>query len=1061
MLSHFFIDRPIFSSVIAVLTVLLGAVSLPLLPIEQYPEIAPPVVQVRAQFPGADPQTLVDSVSSPLEQQINGVEQMIYLKSSSASDGTVSIDATFELGTDPDMAAVRVQNRVTAAEPSLPEEVSRLGVTVRKRSPSLTMVVSLVSPDDSLGPLYLSNYATLYVKDVLARVAGVGEVQGFGAKAFAMRIWLDPEKLAARNLTTLDVIGALREQNVQVAAGRIGQEPTPDDSGFDLSVQTEGRLNSVEAFEHVILKVGEDRRVVRVKDVARVELGAQSYDSSAYLNGEPAATLGIFQSPGSNAIDVADGVREAMRELSADYPPGLEHRVTFDFTTFVRASIEEVVKTLLIAALLVSLVTFIFLQDWRATLVPIITIPIALIGTFLFMMLFGFSLNMLTLFGLILAIGIVVDDAIVVVENTSRRIEAGEPPRQAARGAMSEITGALVATTLVVMAVFIPAASLSGMTGVLYRQFAVTIAIATALSTVNALTLSPALCALLLRPTREKKKFVLFRLFDRSLDALRSLYIALVGRGVRLSALAVIVFAGLLALTGWRLQATPTSFIPPDDMGYFFINVQLPDAAKLGRTERVVDEVEGIARDTPGVADIVTITGYSLLTGVSAPNSATGIVVLKPWDERPNAFTLLFQMMRPLWSIQDADVFAFPPPPVMGLGSAGGFAYELQDRVNAGMPALQNAADRVLAAIEEDPVLTRGFSAFRAAVPQLFLDVDRTKVKRLGVPLADVHQTLQTNLGGSYVNDFNRFGRVFRVYAQADARFRSEARDLGLLQVRNDEGRTLPLDTFVRPRDTAGPAAITRYNLFPSASILGQAAPGYSSGEAIARMRELSRSVLPPGLGYEWTGVSFQELEAGNVAPIAFTLGFIVVFLVLAAQYESWKLPLAILATVPMGVLGALLAINAIGISNNIYVQVGFILLISLVAKNAILIVEFAADLVRKGRTPREAAIDAANLRFRPILMTAFSFVLGTLPLLTAVGAGMVSRRSLGTAVFFGMLFATVVGIVLVPIAFTLLTRGGNRPSAIAASESADADARGADPSSSSPPSPPSPSGPE
>ncbi|MEM8738448.1 MAG: multidrug efflux RND transporter permease subunit [Planctomycetota bacterium] len=1050
MISRFFIDRPVFAAVVAILMMLIGGVSVMVLPVEQYPEIAPPVVQVTTAYPGADAQTLVDTVTAPLEQAINGTEGMIYMRSTSTSEGTVTIDVTFELGTDPDLASVYTQNSVSTAEPRLPPEVTRQGVQTQKRSTSLLMVVSVIAktgPDgEPLNPdlddLYLSNYTEIYIRDRLARVPGVGEVFIFGGKPFAMRIWIDPEKLATRDLTTVDLLEALRSQNIQVSGGQIGQEPTPNDNGFQYTVTTQGRLDSAEQFADIVVKVGEDQRVVRVGDVARVELSSQSYSGNAEVNGRPASTMGIYQLPGSNAVAVADGVTAALEELAERFPPDIDYQITFNYTDFVKASISEVITTLFIASALVFLVTLVFLQDWRATLVPTVTIPVSLLATFGVLLAFGYSLNMLTLFGLILAIGIVVDDAIVVVENTARNIdEKNLGAKEAARQAMDEVGGALIATTLVVLAVFIPAALLGGLTGVLYRQFAITIAVATCFSTLNALTLSPALCGLLLRPSR-KTRFAPFKWFNQTLDGSRGGYLWLVTRGVRFSAVVVLLFVGIVVATGLIYQRTPTGFIPPDDQGFFFINIQLPDAAKLARTDAVLDQVEAAAMSIPGVTDVVSVSGFSLLTGAQASNYGLGVVVLDDWAQRPPVGDVIAELSEDFANIPEAIIFAFPPPPIQGLGSSGGFQYQLQDQSDAGVAALQDAADTLINAAEDDPELTRMFSGFRARVPQLYVDIDRVQAQKLGVPMGVVFDTLSTNLGSSYVNDFNYFGRVFRVYAQAEAQFRGEPEDITLLKVRNNNGDTLPLDAVATVQDTVGPAAIVRYNLFPSASISGEAAPGLSSGAAIAKMTELSASILPAGFGFEWTGQTYQELKAGSQAPIAFAMGLLVVFLVLAAQYESWTTPISILLTVPLGVFGALLGVNAMGLDNNIYTQVGFVLLIALVAKNAILIVEFARDLrLNQGRSIRDAALEAAKLRFRPILMTAFSFVLGTVPLVVATGAGAASRQSLGTAVFFGMLLATVVGVVFVPVFFYLIQStseklGGGPPAAAAQSPS-------------------------
>ncbi|MEM1098616.1 MAG: multidrug efflux RND transporter permease subunit [Planctomycetota bacterium] len=1035
-MSRFFIDRPVFATVVALIMVLVGGISVFVLPIEQYPEIAPPVVQVSTSYPGADAQTLVDTVTAPLEQEINGVEGMIYMKSTSTSQGTVTIDVTFELGTDPDLASVYTQNRVAIAEPRLPSEVTRQGVQTKKRSTSLLMVISVKAAEDEQGnpinpdvdDLYLSNYVEVYIKDRLARVPGVGEVFIFGGKPFSMRVWVDPEKLAARNLTTTDLLDALRSQNVQVSGGQVGQEPATTESGFQLTVTTQGRLNSVKQFEDIIVKVGEEQRVVRVGDVARVELSAQDYAWDSEINGKPAATLGIYQLPGSNAVAVADGIRAAMSDLSADFPEDITYQVTFDFTDFVRASIEEVVTTLFITATLVFLITFLFLQDWRATMIPTITIPVSLLATFGVLLASGFTLNMLTLFGIILAVGIVVDDAIVVVENTTRNIdEKGLDAKEAARQAMDEVSGALVATTLVVLAVFIPTALLGGMTGVLYQQFAITIAVATCFSTVNALTLSPALCGLLLRQSKETR-FPLFKLFNVTLDATRSGYLWLVGKALRLSLVVILLFAGVCAGTVVMQRNTPTGFIPPDDMGYFFINAQLPDASKLARTRGVMDQVEDIVLNTEGVTDIVTVNGYSLLTASQGPNFGMGVVILDSWDNRAHVNQIVGQVGAKLAQIPEGIAFPFTPPPIQGLGTAGGFEYQLQDRANSGVEALQDAADTMVVQAGQNPELTQMFTGFRARVPQIFVDIDRVKAQRLGVPLSVIFDTMATNLGSSYVNDFNYFGRVYRVYAQAEAQFRTRAADILQLKVRNQAGQTLPLDAVATVEDTVGPASIVRYNLYPSASITGQGAPGVSSGDAIGVMQQLSDQILPAGFGYEWTGQTYQELQAGSQTAIAFVMAFVVVFLVLAAQYESWTTPITILLTVPLGVFGALMGVNAMGLDSNVYTQVGFVLLISLVAKNAILIVEFARDLrMSRGMAASEAAAEAAKLRFRPILMTAFSFVLGTLPLLVATGAGAASRRSLGTAVFFGMLLATIVGLLLTPSFYAMIERTRDR----------------------------------
>lgn len=1032
MISGFFIDRPVFSTVTALIMVLAGVIALPLLPIEQYPDIAPPNVQISTSYPGANPTTIVDTVTAPIEQAVNGVEGMIYMKSTTDQSGRVAINVTFELGTDPDQAVVYTQNRVASAEARLPQEVRSRGVTVSKKSPSLLMVTTLYSPDSSFNYLALSNYATLYIKDELARVNGVSEVFVFGGQDYAMRIWLDPEKIASRDLTTVDVLDALRAQNVQVAAGRIGAAPAASEGAFEYTVNTDGRLQTVEQFENIILKTAEAEvddqtvtRTLRLKDVARVELGAENYDWGARLNGKPGVAMGIYQMPGSNAIEVANAVALRMEELSKAFPEGIEHDITFDSTDYVRSSVNEVVVTLFIAALLVVVITFIFLQDWRATIVPTVTIPVSLIATMGVMLVAGFSINLFTLFGMILAIGIVVDDAIVVVENTSRRISEGMAPRQAAKETMQEVSGALIATTLVVLAVFIPAAMLGGLTGVLYKQFALTIAFATCFSTVNALTLSPMLCALVLRPAKPVR-FPLFKLFNATLDGTRSGYLWMVNKGIRLAIVTLLIFGGITVASVYGFKLVPTGFLPNEDQGYFFVNVQLPDGARGERSEEVLAKVEQMALQREGVADVIGVNGFSLLSGTVSSNNAMAIVVLENWDDRDpktsDVNAIMGDLAMQFGGIREAVVFPFAPPAITGIGQAGGVEFELQDRSANGYIALQEASDAMVFAAMKDPNVARPFSGYRASTPQLYVDIDKTKAQRLGVAPQIYNDTLQTNLGGSYVNDFNYLNRVYRVFVQAESEYRDESSDILLLEVRNKQGKTLPIGTFLDVQDTAGPQAINRYNLYPSASITAQPTPGTSTGEAIGAMAALSDANLPAGFGYEWTGATYQQLQSGSAAIIAFALGILVVFLVLSAQYESWTTPISILLTIPLGILGALAGIYFRGYDINIYTQVGFILLIALVAKNAILIVEFAKQLSEEqGLSPKDAAIEAAKLRFRPILMTAFSFVAGTAPLVIAVGAGAMSRRSLGTAVFFGMIVATVVGVVFVPVFYFVI----------------------------------------
>jgi len=1029
LISRFFIDRPVFAGVVAIVMVLAGALSVLQLPVEQFPEVTPPTVQVRATYPGADARTVSETVAAPIEQEVNGVDGMLYMSSISADDGSYSLTVTFESGTDVDLAAVKVQNRLSVAEARLPEPVRAQGVSTSKQSPSLLMVIAPHATDGQYDQLYLSNYARIYMVDRLARVPGVGSVTIFGAQDYAMRVWLDPQKLAARDLTTGEVIASLREQNVQVAAGKIGQEPTPDDSGFQLTITTRGRLATAEEFADVIVKVGEGQRTVRLSDVARIELGAQSYGTFGRYNGDEAPVIGVYQLPGSNALDVSNGVRAALEELSADYPDGFAAPIFYDFTDFVRESISEVVTTLLIASLLVFLTVYVFLQDFRATLIPGVAIPVSIVGTLAVLLGLGFGLNMLTLFGLVLAIGIVVDDAIVVVENTARIIrEEGLDPKEAARQSMREITGPVIATTLVLLAVFVPTAVLPGITGQLYRQFGVTLSVATILSSVNALTLSPALCGVLLRPKeKERRRFVLFRLFNAGLERGTNAYVWTVGRSLRVSALTLVAFLAILAGVFATVRATPTGFIPLEDQKYFFVNVSLPAAAKVARTDAVLRKVEKEITDTPGVAGVVTIGGLSLLTNAAEPNSGTCVVILEDWDERTSPGTqiepLLGGLAGRLAAIPEAVVFPFRPPSIQGLGPSGGFEIQIQDRAGVGLDVLEDVAGDVVAAAGESPVLTSPFTGFSARTPQLFLDIDRTKAQRLGVSLDTIFSTLSANLGTSYVNDFNAFGRVYQVRVQSEADFRSRPEDALLLKVRDREGETLPIDSIASIRETVGPATVYRYNLYRSASINGDAAPGASTGQAIAEMERLTEQRLPDGFGYEWTGTAYQQIQAGNVAPFVFAMALVFVYLFLAAQYESWIVPVTIMATIPIGVLGALAATLLRGLDNNVYTQIGLVLLVALVCKNAILIVEFAEESRRGGKSVRDATLEASRLRFRPILMTALSFVLGTFPLLIASGAGANGRVSIGTAVFGGMTVATLAGVVFIPALYALIRR--------------------------------------
>ena len=1019
MLSKFFIYRPIFASVIAIVIVLVGVLSIPLLPIESMPVITPPSVQVSTAYPGAGATVVAESVTAPMEEKINGVENMIYMSSKSASDGSCNITVTFEVGTDVDMATVLVQNRVNEALPVLPEEVKRQGVKVEKQSTNITLMINIVSPDGTFDELYISNYTTTRIKDVLARVNGISKVEIMGAKDFGMRIWMDPLKLRARGMTTSDLLDALREQNVQVAAGQIGGQPAPPDQPFEYSINTLGRLETAEQFENIIVKRGEEGQLVRIRDVARVELGAQSYKWFAKLDGAPSIAVAVYPAPGANALQVADGVKAEMERLGADFPEGLEYRILYDTTEYILQSLKEVVTTLIVAVLLVIFTVYVFLQDFRTTLVPAVTIPVSLLGTFAVMLALGLSINGLTMFGLILVIGIVVDDAIVVVENTMRLIDdEGLGAREATAKSMLEITGPVVATTLVLLAVFVPTIVMPGITGRLYRPFAITISVATIFSSINALTLSPALCGMLLRPSVERRRGV-FGLFNRVLESGTRGYVGVVRTLLRKVVVTMVLVAGLLIAAYFGMVSMPTGFVPSEDEGYFMVAAQLPDATSLGRTEEVLDEIALILEDAPGIRGVITIGGFSLLDSVVSSNAGAFWIVLDHWDDRQTPETQIQAIVDGLnvrfAAIEGAIVFATRPPPIQGLGSTGGFQMELQDVGGSGLELLQQVATDLVDQGRAHPVLSNLNTTFRSGVPQLFLEVDREKAKRLDVPLSVIFATLQANLGSAYANDFNAFGRVWKVMIQADEPYRLERADITKLEVRSRSGKIIPLSTLLNVRDTVGPTVQSRYNLYSSASITGDAAPGYSSGQSIATMEEIAKNTMPPSLSYSWTGVTYQQLAAGGAAGFIFALAIVFVYLFLAAQYESWTLPFGVIFSVPIAILGASALTLARGLDNNVYTQIGFVLLIGLSAKNAILIVEFANQQREEGKSPFEAAIASANLRFRPILMTAFSFILGVLPLLFATGAGAASRVALGTAVFGGMAFATVFGIFVIP----------------------------------------------
>jgi len=1033
MLSKFFIDRPIFANVIAILTMLVGGVTLLGLPIEQYPNVTPPTVQVTAFYPGADANVLSDTVASPIEQEVNGVEGMLYMSSVCSADGSYRLTVTFEVGTDLDKAQVLVQNRLAVAQPRLPQEVQRQGITARKQSTNIILVIALQSPSGRYDDLYLSNFATLRIKDELSRIYGVGEVQVFGSSNYGMRVWLDPEKLKARNLSTEDVLAAIREQNVQVAAGQVGQYPSPTSQGFQYNVTTLGRLSDSDQFGEIIVKADDaaaqpSARLTRVKDIARVELGSQVYDAWCEVTGKPAAGLAVFQLPGANALDVARKVLAAMEGIKPSFPDGLEYIVPFNPTTFVDESIHEVYKTLIEAGVLVLVVILLFLQDWRAVLIPATTVPVTIIGAFAAMAALGFSVNMLTLFGLVLAIGIVVDDAIVIVENAVHHIDRnGLPPREATIKAMSEVIGPVIGITLVLMAVFLPTGFLGGITGRLYRQFALTIAATAIISAINAVTLKPAQCAVYLRPTRARKN-AFYRAFNYIYDRCESAYAAVVRRAVRHVAAMMLLFVGLSVLTGWWFTRLPTGFLPTEDQGYAIVGIQLPDAASQMRTRAVVDKVSAIFRETPGIENWFMIGGTSILDQATASNAAAIYVTFTPWSQRTgrpglSQEEILGTLMGKFQSVREAMIFAFPPPAIFGLGVAGGFQMQLEDRGGVGLRELQQVLDEMVRDGNAQTGLKGLQSTFRSAVPTIFADVDRVKAKSLGVPLEAIFGTLQTALGSSYVNDFNKFGRTYQVRVQADQRFRLEPEDIRRLEVRDKQGLMVPLGTLVKVEKRLGPQIVPRYNLYPSATINGGAAPGYSSGQALKLMEGMAARKLPASMGYEWTGMSFQEKRVGSQAISVFALAVLMVYLVLAAQYESWLLPAAVILVVPLALLGTVAAVSIRGMDNNIYTQIGIVLIIALASKNAILIVEFARELRAHGRPILDAAVDAARLRFRPILMTSFAFILGIYPLVNATGAGAASRRSLGTAVFGGMLAATLLAVFFVPVFFVLMQR--------------------------------------
>jgi multidrug efflux pump len=1042
-LSKFFIDRPIFAGVLSVLMVIAGLIALRGLPISEYPEVAPPSVVVRAQYPGANPKVIAETVATPLEESINGVEGMLYMGSQATTDGVMTLTVTFKLGTDPDKAQQLVQNRVSQAEPRLPEEVRRLGITTIKSAPDLTMVVHLVSPNNRYDINYLRNYAVLNVKDRLARIDGVGQVQIFGGGEYSMRVWLDPQKVAQRNLSASDVVAAIRSQNIQAAAGVVGASPGLSGVDMQLSINAQGRLQSEEEFGDIIVKSGADGAVTRLRDIGRLEMGAADYSLRSLLNNDAAVGMGVFQAPGSNALDISSNVRKTMDDIAKAMPEGVEYRIAYDPTQFVRASIESVIHTLLEAIALVVLVVILFLQTWRASIIPLLAVPVSVIGTFAVLHVLGFSINALSLFGLVLAIGIVVDDAIVVVENVERNIEAGLSPREATYKAMREVSGPIIAIALVLVAVFVPLAFISGLTGQFYRQFAVTIAISTVISAINSLTLSPALAALLLRG-HDQPKDALTRGMDRYLGWLFRGFNKLFHRGseaysggvkgvISRKTIMLVIYLALIGVTFGLFKAVPSGFVPAQDKQYLIGFAQLPDGATLDRTEDVIHRMGDIVKKNPNVEDAIAFPGLSINGFTNSSNSGVVFVTLKPFDERKrvdqSGGAVAGQLNQQFAGIQDAFIVMFPPPPVAGLGTTGGFKMQIEDRASLGYDEMDKAVKAFMGKASQAPELAGMFTSWQVNVPQLYADIDRTKARQLGVPVTDIFDTMQIYLGSLYANDFNKFGRTYSVRVQADAPYRARAEDVGLLKVRSNSGEMVPLSALMKVNSSFGPERAMRYNGYLAADVNGGPAPGYSSGQAQDTVARIAAETLPKGISFEWTELTYQEILAGNSAFLVFPLSILLVFLVLAAQYESLTLPIAIILIVPMGLLAAMTGVWISGGDNNVFTQIGLIVLVGLSAKNAILIVEFARELEFAGRTPIQAAIEASRLRLRPILMTSLAFVMGVLPLVLSTGAGSEMRKAMGVAVFAGMIGVTAFGLFLTPVFYVVLRRlAGNRP---------------------------------